>query len=977
MSSNGVRFVGASACLGLGLIAAGVSAVQAQQNNGAADTTASDASAPQEVVVTGSRIARDGFTAPTPVTVVNAERFEQRAMTNAGDALNELPSFRAFSTPATQQLAGGNVGARILDLRGLGPVRTLVLVDGKRFVPSTTQSTIDTNLIPSVLIDRVEVVTGGASAAYGSDAVAGVVNFIMNNKLNGLKVASSYGSSTRGDDQMYSGSIAGGLPLWGDRGHFVAALEYEKDKGMGDCYTRSWCGQEWLNLGNLPAGLNGRPANNIEPNVHTATVSQDGVINSGSATFPLRGITFNHDGTTRPFQYGEIYGTNLQPIFMKGGEGAGENAFIDGFRIKVPVERATLFTHTDLNFESGMHGGLDLSYGRVEGNVLSSQYRDSAGNVNTPNSFGAIKSGNPFIPASVQTLMTANSIPSFTLGRAFGDIGNAVADSVNKTFRAVASLNGKMGGSWSWDGYYQYGNNDFRQDSTNNVMISRMVKAVDAVRNSSGQVVCAVNANASTADDDPACAPFNPFGRDNFSEAAKTYVTPPGFQTTKFTQNVLAANVQGDVFSTWAGPVSLAAGLEGRRDEISGDADIISKGDGTATNPGNGFFVLNGQALGGQIDVREGYVETNIPLASQAPFARTLELNGAGRRTRYERSSPGLADTTLSVTTWKAGMVWEPFASVRFRATRSRDIRAPNLAELFGPRLKAGSSLTDPIKGQANPTLISGSNPALVPEIADTKTFGVVLQPTWSWLSNFKMSVDYYDITIDGAIGTLGAQTIVNRCFQGAVEFCPLIDRDANQVVTTVRDLQLNVNSVITKGVDLEADYHTPLGERFGDLDFRVLTTYVKDLLTVDSVGSTQRAGLTGWRAGTQPGLPEWLLDTLTTWRMGPASVNLHNRYIPAGKYNTAFTGPDDPNYSITLPTSSNVNRVHDQFYTDLSGDWKIREGSDGSQVVLFAAVNNVFDAEPPLAPSGSGNGNFILFDPVGRAYRLGVRVAF
>src|SRR5688572_4999008 len=359
----------------------------------------------QEVTVTGSRIQRaDGFSAPTPVTVVGADRLEQRGIPNIGDALNEIPSFRASTNPATVQNTGGNIGARVLDLRGLGASRTLVLVDGRRFVASTSQGTIDTNLIPSALIERVDIVTGGASAAYGSDAVAGVVNFNLASKLEGFRANTSYGSSFQGDDENVNASLAGGLSFAGERGHVVWAGEFSNEHGMGDCYTRDWCGQEWLNLGNTPPGNGGRPANNITDDVHTATVSQDGVINSSNAAFPLRGTTFNPDGTTRPFQYGELYGTNLAPLFMKGGEGHGENVFIQGYLLKVPVKRYIAYTKTTYDFTDSMQGGLDVSFGQVEGQSYGTQYRDNAGN-DGPQSFGPIRSGNPFIPASVQQTM--------------------------------------------------------------------------------------------------------------------------------------------------------------------------------------------------------------------------------------------------------------------------------------------------------------------------------------------------------------------------------------------------------------------------------------------------------------------------------------------------------------------------------------------------------------------------------------------
>ena len=920
----------------------------------------------QQVTVTGSRIQRaNGFSAPTPVTVVSADRLEQRAITNIGDALNELPSFRASTNPATVQNTGGSIGARVLDLRGLGASRTLVLVDSKRFVASTSQGTIDTNLIPSILIDRVDIVTGGASAAYGSDAVAGVVNFALASKLEGMRANASYGESSQGDNETVSTSIAGGLPFAAGRGHFVWAGEFSKEHGLGDCYTRSWCGSSVLNLGNSPPGTGGRPANNITNNVQTATVSQDGVIDSASASFPLRGISFNSDGTTRPFQYGELYGTNLAPLFMKGGEGQGENAFIAGYLLKAPVTRYIGYTKSTFDFTDTVQGGLDLSYGQVDGQAYGAQYRDSAGSLANAQSFGPIRSGNPFIPASVQQTMTTNNIPTFVLGRAFGDIGNALAQSTTKTYRAVASLKGRFGEStWGWDGYYQFGKNDVRLDVDGNISISRMRNAIDAVRNGAGQIVCRINADASAANDDPACAPFNAFGRNRFSDAARAYVTPHGFQTTAIRENVAAANAQGDLFSLPAGAVQLAGGVEWRNQKLTGDADSFSK----ATD----FYSLNGQSLAGKIAVTEGYLETNIPLLKDLPFTRSLELNGAARRTHYSFSGGG-NDHALSVTTWKAGATWEIIPAVRFRATKSRDIRAPNLSELFGPLTTGGGGVIDPATGrQLNPQQISGSNPDLVPEVADSWTAGIVLRPG-GFLDGLQLSVDYYDIQVDEAIGTLGGQTVANRCFQGATEFCPLVDRDpVTGEIVRIRNVLLNVNSVITKGIDVEAQYRFAMGSA-GTLDLRLLGTIVNDLVTVDSAGSTQRAGMTGWRAGTQAGMPDWSADLLSTWSRGPLSLTMHNKYVPSGLYNNALVGPDQAGYSITLLNSANSNEVNSAFYTDLSGQFQIK----GDELVVFAAVNNVFNKEPPTAPSVAGNGNFILFDPIGREYKLGMRARF
>ena len=923
------------------------------------------ADALEEVTVTGSRIQRpNGFSAPQPVTVVAAERLEQRAIANIGDALNELPSFRASTNPATAQTTGGSIGARVLDLRGLGPARTLVLVDGKRFVASTSQGTIDTNLIPSILVDRVEVVTGGASAAYGSDAVAGVVSFALNSKLEGMKSTVQYGESGQHDDEQYGASVAGGLPFADGRGHFVWAGEFSKEHGMGDCYTRSWCGNQTLNLGNSPAGFGGRPANNITSNVQTATYSQDGVIDSSSATFPLRGIAFNHDGTTRPFQYGELYGTNLAPLFMKGGEGQGENVFIAGYLLKAPVTRYIGYTKTTFDFTDSVQGGLDLSYGQVDGSSYGAQYRDNAGSLANAQSFGPIKSGNPYLPASVQQTMTTNNIQTFILGRSFGDVGNALGESTTKTYRGVASLQGKFGDStWKWDGYYQFGKNDIHLDVSNNISISRMRNAIDAVRNGAGQIVCRINADAITTNDDPACAPFNAFGRDNFSAAAKTYVTPGGYQSTSIRENVAAANTQGSLFALPAGDVQLAGGVEWRSQKLDGTADPLSQA--------LDFYTLNGQALGGKIDVTEGYLETNIPILKDLPAAKLVEINGAGRRTHYSFSAPS-GDHTVSVTTWKVGGAWEIIPEVRFRGTKSRDIRAPNLSELFGPVTSGGGGIIDRLNGQQlNPQQLSGSNPALVPEVADTVTAGIVFRPS-GVLEGLQLSVDYYDIEIDKAIGNLGGQTLVDRCVAGATEFCQYVIRDpsTNQIVQ-IRNVLLNVNKQITKGYDIEARYRFSMGGA-GNVDVGLLGTIVNDLITVDSAGPTQRAGMTGWRAGTVAGMPDWSADLMTTWSRGPLSLTMHNKYIPDGIYNNSLIGPDQPGYAITLSNSANTNHVSSAFYTDLSGQWTIND-----TITAFAAINNVFDRDPPTAPSVAGNGNFILFDPIGRAYRLGMRAKF
>jgi outer membrane receptor protein involved in Fe transport len=649
---------------------------------------------------------------------------------------------------------------------------------------------------------------------------------------------------------------------------------------------------------------------------------------------------------------------------MIGGENKNNQGYFP-LPIRAPTEQHTLYTRLKYDFSDTLIGRLDVSLGRVEGESAARQLLNTA---------YSIKRGNPFIPTSsnptldINTIMAANNLPSFTLGRNFNEYGAPPVESDNEAFRTVGSLNGELAGGWTWDTYYQYGKNDFVSTATGLGISARVTRALDAVRNSGGQIACGVNADAITTNDDPSCAPLNPFGS-QASPAAAAYVLGTSVQTNAMTQHVMAGNLQGDVFETWAGPVSVATGLEYRSDEIEGKADAISRTLGFVTN--------NASLIGGEIDVTEGYVETIVPLASEIAFAKSLELNAAARRTFYDRSGVGTS-SEVSATTWKMGAVWEPINSIRVRGTKSRDIRAPNLSELYGPKTTGFGILNDPAKGgaQNNPVVTSGSNSILVPEVAETITYGFVIQPDMDGIiGRMQLSVDYYDIEIQDSIGVLGAQTIATRCFEGATEFCSLITRDSAGFITQIDDSRQNVDKLLTKGYDVEFSFNQPLAD-LGNLDFRLLATYVKNLITVDSAGPIDRAGQTGLRAGTIPGMPDYTLDGLLSWSHGPMQLALHGRYIPDGIYNAAFVGPDQPGYNIALGNSSNSNSVPDAWYTDIVGQYEFSRGTDGS-IVLYGAVNNLGDKDPPRTPGANGSGNNVQFDPVGRMYKVGLRVQF
>jgi outer membrane receptor protein involved in Fe transport len=940
-------------------MAAGAGSALAQDAAGAEDESL------ETVVVTGSRIVRDGFEAPTPVSVLGADRIEERAATNIGDALNELPAFRGTQTPAAQGFAGGYIGGRVLDLRGLGTTRTLTLLDGKRFVPSTTQGTVDTNMIPSGLIERVEVVTGGASAAYGSDAVAGVVNFIVNERLTGLKTSLEYGISQYSDDQTYAAKLSGGIDLFGGRAHFIGAFDFEKNDGVGTCTERDWCAEEWLNFGR-PAGNTTIPSNNILPDIRPSTIAPGGVINNTA----LRGITFNPDGTPRNFQYGSLVNT----LFMVGGEGEGINGYFQGIPLKAATERYAAYTRTRFDITDTLVGRLDLSWGHLTGRHFSAETRNTA--VPLSNTALNIFRDNPFLPRSadpqldIPTRMDAAGVTSFQLGRHYGDYGNPAIVSDNDALRAVFSLNGKLSERWNWDAYYQLGNNHFIGRVSNNVIAARMTEAYNAVL-FNGQPTCRINADATPANDNPACVALNPFGR-QIDPRAWDYVTGTSVQTNDTMEHVVAANVNGDVLDLWAGALSVASGLEYRSDKIKGNADPVSLG--------LGFAGGNAQRINGKVDVAEAFFETILPLARDLPFAKDLQANGAIRRTQYDREGAG-SSSKVYATTWKYGATWSPIDSLRFRATKSRDIRAPNVTELFGPTTLGGAILNDPFLNgaQTAPRAINGANPRLVPEKADTSTLGVVIQPQIDGLlGRIQLSVDYYKIEIDDSIGVLGGATIVTRCFQGATEFCPLITRDpATSIIVEIQDTLQNFASQTASGYDIEIGYRQP--SAWGDFDVRLLGTIVNELITVDSAGSADRAGMTGLRGGTIPGLPDYTIDGLVTWKRGPGQLSVHSRYIPSGFYNNLFIAPDQPGFMLTGPLSgqsSNLNDVPPAFYLDFSGQYDFGVNSE-DKLVLFAAINNVMDKDAPRRPGANGSGNNVLFDTVGRTFKFGMRYTF
>jgi outer membrane receptor protein involved in Fe transport len=546
--------------------------------------------------------------------------------------------------------------------------------------------------------------------------------------------------------------------------------------------------------------------------------------------------------------------------------------------------------------------------------------------------------------------MTAAGITSFTFGRFSPDWGVITADDTTTTNRGSLSLDGKLGG-FKWRAYVESGQTDYDARLLNNVIVANEAAAINSVISpATGQAVCASTLTSPTN----GCVPLNPFGQGSASQAALNYIHGTQFIETKLTQTSGGANITGEPFSTWAGKVSIAAGGEYRREGLESDVDALSQA--------NAFLLGNPHAAKGSYEVEEGYLETVVPLLHELPFAKELDFNGAVRVTNYSTSGV--------VPSWKIGATYAVTSDVSFRVTRSRDIRAPNLNELFQASAQTFTTVTNPSTNQqSNVAQFVTGNTALKPELANTLTYGIVLTPRF--IPGFSLSIDAYDIKIKDSIVTLPSQTIVNNCFAGQSQFCGFVGRDGAGNITSVSNVYFNLTRQTTRGIDFEASYVMPLSRINSGWDstlsIRGLATYVSNLT---AAAGYNQAGEVGTQANAASsglfGLPHWRADGHITYVGGPLTTDVEVRYIGGGSYSTnnAVYGADN-------------NKVGSQTLVNLGVQYTLSLGGSHS-MQIYGKVNNLFDADPPrdpfifLAPTET---NAALYDVVGRNFQLGVRV--
>ena len=906
----------------LALMAAGGAHAQA--------AAGADESQLQEVVVTGSRIARTGFTAPTPTTMIGVEEIAKKAPVNIADVINQMPQLTGSASP---RVSNGNTstglnGINSLNLRGLGTNRTLVLMDGQRVVASNPNGAVDINNLPTALIERIDVVTGGASAAYGSDAVAGVVNFVLNSKFEGVKGTLSTGMTSREDDQTYSVSLAYGRSFAGGRGHILLSGEYNDVQGIDylDPKERKW----FKSCDQLTFAASARPQRIVACNVNTRTVAQGGVITSTA----LANTQFGVGGTPFPFVVGSPVDTN----FMVGG-----NVWYEGNTIALDtaVERKTAWGRVSYDITDNVTASL-------EGSFATSHTHGKAAYQRFPGSGSTalnMRADNPYLDATTAARARAAGVTTFLFGYSSYDLGRPENVADRDTYRVVGSLDGKFGDGWKWNAYYQYGQTDIDVELRNTTNNSRFRQAIDATRDSTGKIVC--RSTLTTPGD--GCVPLNVFGINVATPEAIAYVKGVATQNLTLKQQVAAVSLNGEPFSTWAGPVSIATGAEYRKEQISGGADPLSLV--------NGWFTGNFKPTFGEFNVKEVFGEVAVPLAKDMAFAQSLEFNGAVRYTDYSISG--------TVTTWKAGLTWTPIDDLRLRAVRSRDIRAPNMTEFFAAGSTVATDVIDtsqPSRPSIRTVRVIQGNLDLTPERADTTSFGVVYRP--SWAPGLSASVDYYSINIKDAIATPAPQEAVDRCARGETALCSLVIRNSSGLITSILQIPVNVARQKTTGIDFETSYRQPLGD-IGTLTARVLATRVLDFYTVNGGVKTD---VLGQNASAQ-GITKWRWNASLTFDAERYSLTATARGFSSGVYDTTWTS------GVEIDN----NHIPGATYFDLSGQYRIRQGDNGD-VIAFFTVDNLFDKDPVLVAGAAISAlqtNPVLYDVVGRNYRVGVRFKF
>lgn len=935
-----------------------------------------EAAAAGDVVVTGSRVITNGNNSPTPVTVVSTAALLESQPAGVVQALNNIPALLG-SINGTSNVNSG--GYNTLNLRGVGTLRALILFNGHRVGSTRPNGAVDVDVVPQLLLQRVDVVTGGASAVYGSDAVSGVVNFVVDTKLTGLKAEAQSGVSRYGDDGKQRLGLAYGMRL-GERGHVEASYEFQNQDGF-DRADRPFFATNYTMQGSVPqpvGGVTSAPGTALNPFVlvrdaRLATSTFGGRINSG----PLADLDFTQNGVLTPFVHGARTGTT-------GVEIGGNGAYYTNNTASTSQRVHRVFGRFDYDLADAVHAHVDGTYTH-----FTQGFR-----LQNPTLALTIGYNNPFLDTvTVQSatvsqtqfaaLRAANPNGSFSFGKIDTQMPNYEANVTEKYWMAAGGLDGTFAGI-GWNVDYYHTDSKERLTNLHNINVGRLLAAVNAVRNpANGQIVCnAALVNPTVYGN---CVPLNVFGPSSESQAAIDYVGQATSALQHYSQDDVQATLKASPFSLPGGPANFALTGEWRKltfETISNATpqDVVSctgiqfgcvASGPTKTSPylaGNGANTVANRSPVSQT-VKEVSLEAALPVLADLPFVRSLDVSAAGRYTHY--------DTSGEVWTWKLGGVWRVADALLLRATRSRDIRAPNLTDLFAPIGLAPRNFTDQHTGGTTGIVNSQTqgNPNLTPEKADTLTIGGVLRP--DFLPGFSLTVDYYRIKINNAIVNVDALQAGTQstCEQsgGTDPVCalyirplPFSDRTPANYPTLLLGQSLNVASLKTYGIDFEANYSHNFGDR--NLALRGLVNWQPHLIYNNGPSGIVDIGGAADGVGGLPPIPKVKVLANVAYDLTPQlRVLVQERWRAKLKQNGTA--------SLVFVTG----KVPSVAYTDINVTFKIANAS-----TFFVNVQNLFDKAPPPFASTGGSaqpnylGGFAQGDDIeGRYYTAGVRLRF
>jgi len=964
----------------------------------AAPAMAQDAPAQDldDVVVTGSRIPQANLVTTSPVTQVTGEDIDVAGVTRVEDLISQLP--QAFAAQ-NSTVSNGSSGTATVSLRNLGSSRTLVLIDGRRMgYGSPNDDAADLNQIPEQLVERVEVLTGGASAVYGSDAVAGVVNFIMKKDFEGLQVDAQYGFYQHNNDYDGVGNLRAEITR---RGLTNPAQFRLPDDNVSDGESRS------LNVtlgvsapdgkGNLMAYAGYRNNNPILQGDRDYSGCSIGAPNSatGPATYSCGGSGTSFPGRFTDFgTFNSTLGTGR--TFVPFDSNTGNYNFGPLNYYQRPDERYTM----------GAFGRYEVSdKAEVFAQLMFSDYKSVAQIAPSGNFFSTpdINCGNPLLGAQQRTTIgctaadvLADNRRTLYIGRRNVEGGGRQDTLGYESYRGVVGIRGELTEGWNYDVAAQFSRVNMSRVYLNDFSTTRLGRALDVV-SVGGVPTCRSVVNGT----DPACVPYDIFISGGVTQAALNYLQIPLIQTGETTQQVVTAAVTGDTgwsLPTSSNTIQVAFGAEYRRDYLGSTTDTaFATGDGA----GQG-----GPTIGvtGDADVSEVFGEIQIPLADGQAWAYSASIDAAYRRSEYEN---------LGTDTYKVGADYAPIEDIRFRASYSRAVRAPNVIELFAAQgfglfdadrdpcdattgtraancigtarhqvtlAQSTSGALDSPAGQYNQ--LSGGNPDLNPEEADTYTYGVVWTP--SFVPGFNLSVDYFDIEVNGLVSSVGALNTLDLCYgQNDAAACGRITRNAGGQLWVgtgvVQDLNNNIGGLATTGIDFNANYAFDWEDmgvaNMGSVQLSFVGTLLNELITDTGLGTVSSvydcAGFFANQCGTPN--PEYRHRARATW-LTPWDMDLSATWRHYGEVELAVLSA--ANGSLNNG-GTRLDRYFDaENYLDLAATWQVMD-----TVTLRAGVNNVLDNDPQLSYSvgTTGNGNTYpqVYDSLGRYFFFGVTANF